>query len=486
MRGGQTAFVTDNNASVTFEALLDRVDRLAGALESAGIARGDVVAVMLPNGIEFAELFLAAGALGAVFQPLDIRFKGDDLDFALSHTGSKIVVIHASGMKAAASGIPDVQLKLVVGGESEGWTPYESFLSSGGAPSSIPEVDQDRDNAVYLFTSGTTGSLKCVPMTWRQLDCFPRDMVERVGSTSDDVGITLIPMSHISGPIIVSMVVSVGCSFVLTQRWRPDVIVDMFERHRVTWCHTVPALADLILKGKPSGRDLSSVRFIALMGTSVPRKMLLDLEKGIPSCKAIQGYGLTETSPLLTLMDVDSYEAKRGSMGSAVGDVEIRVVASDASDVPAGEPGELIVRGPKVFSGYVGDSELTASVFRNGWFHTGDVVQVDTDGYFFHLGRLDDVINTGGLMVYPAEVEGALLRHEAVEEVVAYGVPDKQRGFAVAADVLLASGASADEADLRKFLHGRLADYKIPRSLAFVDEIERTATGKPIRRTEQR
>jgi fatty-acyl-CoA synthase len=212
--------------------------------------------------------------------------------------------------------------------------------------------------------------------------------------------------------------------------------------------------------------------------------MLEELEKAIPSCKAIQGYGLTETSPLLTLMDQDSHAEKLGSMGSAVGEVEIRVVNSEGTDVPNGEPGELIVRGPKVFAGYVGEPELTSSVFREEWFHTGDVVRADTDGFFYHLGRLDDVINTGGLMVYPAEVEGAILKHSAVEEVVAYAVPDEQRGFAVAADVMLTKGASVTEVDLRKFLHGQLADYKIPRSVAFVDDISYTATGKPIRRSQ--
>jgi len=480
--GTETAFVTDDNRSVTFDALLARVEKLAGALQKAEVGKGDVIAVLLPNGIEFVELFLAAGAAGAVFQPLDIRFKGEELTHALTHTGTKALVLHGSGVEAVEPGLPDIHLKLLVAGERELWTPYEPFLQSGEPPAAAVEVDEDRDNAVFLFTSGTTGSLKCVPMTWRQLDHFPRDMVSRLAISPDDVGITLIPMSHISGPIVISMVVSVGCSFVVTQRWRPDIIVDLFERHRVTWTHTVPALADLILKGKPSGRDLSSVRFIALMGTRVPMTMLEELEKAIPSCKAIQGYGLTETSPLLTLMDQASHAEKLGSIGSAVGEVEIRVINSKGTDVPRGEPGELIVRGPKVFSGYVGEPELTSSVFRKDWFHTGDVVRADSDGFFYHLGRLDDVINTGGLMVYPAEVEGAILKHAAVEEVVAYAVPDEQRGFAVAADVMLTKGASVSEVDLRKFLHGQLADYKIPRSVTFVDEIGYTATGKPIRR----
>jgi acyl-CoA synthetase (AMP-forming)/AMP-acid ligase II len=482
--GDRTAFVTDDRTEVTFAALWPRVEKLAGALETAGVGKGDVVAAMLPNGIEFVELFLAAGAVGAVFQPLDIRFKGEELVNALVHTDAKVLVLHVSGVETAEPGLPRIQLKLLVGGDREGWIAYGTFVESGTSPTAIAAVDEDRDNAVFLFTSGTTGSVKCVPMTWRQLEHFPRDMVARVGITPDDRGITLIPMSHISGPIIVSMVVSVGCSFVVTQRWRPDIIVDLFEQYRVTWTHTVPTLAELILKGKPSGRDLSSVRFIALMGTRAPINTLEELEKAIPSCKAIQGYGLTETSPLLTLMALEHHHDKLGSIGSAVGDVEIRVVGTDGRDVETGEPGELIVRGPKVFEGYVGNPELTASVFRGEWFHTGDVVRLDADGYFFHLGRLDDVINTGGMKVYPAEVEGALLRHPEVEEVVAYGLQDEQRGYAVAADVQLVKGASLSKAELQKFLDGRLADYKIPRSIAFVDEIAHTPTGKPIRRSQ--
>lgn len=482
-RGRETAFITDDGRAVTFTALLSRVNKLAGAFESAGVGRGDVVAVLTPNGIEFVELFLAASAVGAIFEPLDIRFRGEELRYALTHSGAGVLALHVSAVGTVAKVLPEIPLKLLVGGEAEGWVSYESFLGQGAPLSRTAIVDENEDDAVYLFTSGTTGSLKCVPMIWRQLDHFPRDMAERLSITTEDRGITLIPMSHISGPIVICQVVSEGCSFVITQRWRPDIIVDLLERFRVTWLHTVPALADLILKGRPEGRDLTSLRFIALMGTSIPPSMLDQIEKAIPSCRAIQGYGLTETGPLLTLMDLDSFREKRGSMGSAVGDVEIRVVDENNDDVEAGVPGELIVRGPRVFRGYVGDPELTAGVFEDGWFHTGDVVIRDEDGYFFHLGRLDDVINTGGLMVYPAEVEGALLRHDAVAEVVAYGVPDEKRGLAVGADVLLAEGAELSQADIRKFLLGRLADYKIPRNIVFVDEIQKTATGKPVRRS---
>lgn len=482
-RGREAAFITDDGGAVTFAALLSRVRRLAGALQSAGVGRGDVVAVLLPNGIEFVELFLASSALGAAFQPLDIRFRGDELVYALRHTGTKVLVLHESTLATTRGDLPDLALRLIVGGEADGWTSYSAFSESGTAPVPAAAPDEDRDIAVYLFTSGTTGALKCVPMTWRQLDHFPRDMADRLNITAEDRGITLIPMSHISGPIVVCQVVSEGCSFVITQRWRPDIIVDLLERFHVTWLHTVPALADLILKGEPGGRDLTSLRFIALMGTSVPPAMLERIETAIPSCRAIQGYGLTETSPLLTLMDLDAAGEKRGSMGRVVGQVDVRVIDENGDDVASGEPGELIVCGPKVFGGYVGDPEQTKAVFEGEWFHTGDVVSVDADGYFFHLGRLDDVINTGGLKVYPAEVENALLKHGAIEEVVAYGAPDETRGLVVGADIVLSPGAALDRGGVLEFLDGRLADYKIPRSIAFVDAIERTATGKPIRRT---
>ena len=479
----KTAFVTDDGAEVSFGRLLERVDRLAGALSAAGVGKGDVVAVMLPNCVEFAELFLASSALGAVFQPMDVRFSGEDLMFAMKHTSAKFLASHVSLAEAAEATPPGLRAMLLVGGEREGWSPYEGFLGSGSPLEGSAAVDEETDDAVYLYTSGTTGSMKCVPMTWRQLDFFPRDMLERLDISPDDRGITLIPMSHISGPIVISLVVSVGCSFVVMQRWRPDILVDLMERHRVTWTHSVPSLAELILKGNPAGRDLSSFRFVALMGTRVPTQMLEEFEKAVPSCRAIQGYGLTETSPLLTLMSLDEHAAKRGSIGRALGDLDIRVVNGDGTEAKTGNPGELVVRGPRIFRGYVGAPELTAAVFEGDWFHTGDVVRVDGDGCFYHIGRLDDVINTGGLMVYPAEVENALLSDPRVVDAVVYGVPDEKRGFAVAADVQAAEGSGlVAAADVRRFLRGRLADYKVPRVVELVDEIERTATGKPVRR----
>ena len=479
--GGKTLFITDQQTEISFEALLERTQKLAGALKEAEITKGDVIAVLLPNCVELVELYLAASALGAIFQPLDIRFRGEELKNTLAHTQTRAIVAHGLNVKDIEAVAPDSILRLLVDGRREGWKDYEHFIEEGTVLLSASKVDEDHDDAMYLFSSGSTGTIKCIPMTYGQLGYFASDIMNVVGMDPEDCGISLLPFSHISGPVVVNLCLASGCSCVITQRWKPHVIVDCFEKYRVSWAHTVPPLGAMILKGRPRGRDLSAVRFIGLMGTSIPVNMLISLEEAIPSCKAIQGYGLTETSPMITLLPLEYHDTKRGSIGRALENVEIRVVDEAGKDTNVGEPGELIVRGPKIFRGYLGNPELTAKVFKHGWFHTGDIVRFDEEGFFFHLGRKDDVINCGGLMVYPAEVEAALIKNPLVEDSVVYGMGDEKRGSKVAAQVVLRKEASTTAAALRKYLLGELANYKVPTHVEIVKSIQRTPSGKPIR-----
>jgi long-chain acyl-CoA synthetase len=479
--GKRTLFITDQHTEVSFEALMERTEKLAGALEKKGITKGDVIAVLLPNCVELVELYLAGGALGAIFQPLDIRFRGEELRNTLAYANAKIVVAHGVNAKDVEAAIPGSLLKLLVHGKREGFRPYEQFLENGRTPKYLAKVDEDIDNAVYLFSSGSSGVIKCIPMTYGQLDYFATDVVNVMGMAPDDRGISLLPFSHISGPVVVNLCLVSGCSCVVTQKWKPVAIVDCFEKYRVSWAHTVPPLGDMILKGNPAAHDLSAVRFIGLMGTAIPVDMLVSLEEAIPTCRAIQGYGLTETSPMLTLLPLEYHKTKRGSIGIALENAEIKVVDDSGRDVDSGETGELIARGPKIFKGYLGKPELTAKVIRDGWFHTGDVVKFDDEGFFFHLGRKDDVINCGGLMVYPAEVEGVLIKHPMVEDTVVYGVGDQKRGNKVVAEVVLGKGAELSAPELRRFLRQDLAHYKVPTRIDIVKAITRTPTGKPIR-----
>jgi long-chain acyl-CoA synthetase len=272
---------------------------------------------------------------------------------------------------------------------------------------------------------------------------------------------------------------------VITDRFTPGTILELMQEYRVTWTHSVPSIAGLLLRGNPEKYDLRHFRFIALMGTSVPVSFLRDLERAIPSAVALQGYGLTETSPLLTLAPPRGEEREIGSIGKGLPGVEIRLVDAQGNDVPLDEPGELVVRGPKVFSGYYGNPELTARVFKDGWFHTRDVAKLDKDGFYYHLGRLDDLIITGGLNVFPAEVEAAAAQFPSVKEAVVYAVPDASRGQAIGMDVCPCEGCKIDLNELRRFLQSHLAAYKTPKHINLVEAISHTPTGKPIRKPKE-
>jgi fatty-acyl-CoA synthase len=482
----KTAFISRAAGEVTFSQLAERTVRLANALKQSGLGKGDVIATLLPNCIEMVELYIAAGAIGAVFQPLDFRFQGEELRNSLVNTAVKMIFCRASGIgEDLESVIPASVKKVGVGGESTDWANYEEMVDSTEGEAPLPDLDEDKDTAVFLYSSGSTSDIKCIPVTFRQLDFFPADMIHFWDARILDRGITLLPMSHISGPVVVNTCLRFGCSYVITDRFTPGTILELIQEHHVTWTHSVPSIAGLLLRGNPEKYDLRSLKFIALMGTSVPVSFLRELERLIPSAVALQGYGLTETSPLLTLAPPRDDEREIGSIGKALPGAEIRLVDEHGSDVPVDEPGELVVRGPKVFSGYYGNPELTARVFKDGWFHTRDVAKRDKKGFFYHLGRLDDLIITGGLNVFPAEVEAAAAQYPSVKEAVVYAVPDAGRGQAIGMDVCPFEGCEIDLDELRRFLQSHLAAYKTPKHIHLVEAISHTPTGKPIRKPKE-
>lgn len=482
----KTAFLSKASGEVTFSQLAGRTMRLAKGLKDEGLGKGDVIAALLPNCMEMVEIYIAAGALGAVFQPMDFRFQGEELKNALVNTAVRLIFCRGSAINEdLESVIPASVKKVIIGGSRTGWVAYEKIAASAAGETVPPHLDEDRDTAVFLYTSGSTSAIKCIPVTFRQLDFFPADLAYFWDSDALNRGITLLPMSHISGPIVVNTCLRFGFSYVITDRFTPGTLLKLMQEYHVTWAHSVPSIAGLLLRGNPEKYDLQHLKMIAMMGASVPVSLLRELERLIPSVDAIQGYGLTETSPLLTLGPPRDDDQKIGSIGKALPGAQIRLVDEQGNDVPLDEPGELIVRGPKVFSGYHGNPELTAQVFRDGWFHTRDVAKQDRDGFYYHLGRLDDLIITGGLNVFPAEVEAAAALYPPVKEAVVYAVPDASRGQAIGMDVCPCEGHEIDLNELRRFLQTHLATYKTPKHIHVVEAISHTPTGKPIRKSKE-
>jgi long-chain acyl-CoA synthetase len=218
-----------------------------------------------------------------------------------------------------------------------------------------------------------------------------------------------------------------------------------------------------------------------MMGTTIPVPLLRAFQSAQPHIKVIQGYGLTETSPMITLVEPDKAEAKIGSIGRPVAGVEVKVVDESGQEVPVGEPGEIITRGPHVMKGYFRKPEATAARVRNGWLFTGDIGRCEADGYFYHLGRRDDMIITGGLNVYPAEVEAMIYNHPSIQEAIVFAIPDAKRGHVLGAAVVPRAGATVAEKELLSFLRANLANFKVPQIITIRQSLPRTSSGKTIR-----
>jgi len=466
--------------SQTFSELLSRSRMAAGAFRARGVQKGTPVAVILPNSIEFVEVYFGTFLLGGVSVPIDVRLRGPALASILADSRSRVAVVDASVAEFVKEAARGTRLKenIIVVSQSEAEDTYNKTLREAQPVKALPDDDEPAD-ALYLFTSGTTARPKGIVLTNAHQDLFPEQMAQIVNSGPDDVGGIVLPMSHISGPILCNLVAAHGSSLVIFKSLAPNDILADVQKHRINWFHTVPPICAAMLQMPyPWPFDTSSLRFIALMGMAVPVQMMHALAQRFPGTKIIQGYGLTETSPIITLMPLDWAERKYGSMGRAVPNAEIRLV-DDGNEVNQGEAGELLVRGPHVMKGYLGRDDLTREVVQDGWFKTGNMARVDEDGFFYHLGRKDSVLNVGGLKVYPPDVEAILREHPDIR-VVVYGKEGGPRGYQVAALVVPNPGRTVDRQSVVHFCRSRLGDYHIPHFLTTVESIQRTPTGKPI------
>jgi long-chain acyl-CoA synthetase len=320
-----------------------------------------------------------------------------------------------------------------------------------------------------------------VVLTNAHHNLFPDQMAEIVQSNPDDMGGMVLPMSHISGPILCNLIADHGSTLVIFKSLAPADLLSDVQKHRINWFHTVPPICAAMLQlPYPWPYDTSSLRFIALMGMAVPASLMHALAQRFPGTKMLQGYGLTETSPVITLTPLEWADRKRASMGRAVPDARIKLVDDDGNEVPHGEAGELWVQGPHVMKGYLGRDDLTREVVEDGWFKTGDIARADDDGFYYHLGRKDSVFIVGGLKVYPPEVEEVLRRHPDIRDVVVYGKKGGPRGYQVAALVVPKPGLTVRRQSIVHFCRSQLGDYQIPDVVTVVESIQRTGTGKPI------
>ncbi len=462
------ALLTPGVEAVSYGALWDEAQSIARSLARAGLGRADVVAAALPGGAELLRACLgAAGA--AAFAPLDPALPQPDLEFLLSDLHASALIVPDDGCSAAAAAARAAGVRVFTAGS----------LHVRAADVAPPHAGAS-DPAFLLHTSATTGKPKLVCLSHANFRAMALNSVRALGLTAADRFLSVMPLFHLQGlqSAVQQLMVSgiVVCGAADAQRFP-----EWLEEFAPTWYTAGPALHRAVLAAL---RERGSVRrctlrFVRSIGAPLPPALLSELEDALHA-PVLEGYGLTETGPV-TSNPLPPRTRKAGSAGISIGPEVGILDGSGRVTAVAGCVGEIVVRGPSVAGGYRNDPEATRAAFHDGWFRTGDLGRFDGDGYLYIAGRIKEMINRGGEKILPGEIDDALAAHAAVAEAAAFGVPHPTLGEDVAAAVVLRAGAAVTASDLRAFARARLAAYKVPRRILFVDAIPKSATGKPRR-----
>jgi len=463
-----------DETEVPYSALDAASARVAGLLVERGLQPGDRVGVMLPNVPYFAIVYYGVLRAGGTVVPMNVLLKERETAFYLSDPQAKVVFAWHDFAAAAQHGATESGAECIV------VAPDFEELLAGTQPVTEVADRSDDDTAVVLYTSGTTGSPKGAELTHGNLRRNVEVVVDMLALSSSDVILGALPLFHSFGQTCgLSAAIASGACLTLIPRFDPGKALEIIERDEVTVFEGVPTMFAAMLQGAQD-RDATSLRLCVSGGAAMPVEVMRAFEDAF-GCKILEGYGLSETSPVSSFNHPDR-ERKPGSIGTPVAGVEMKVVDEHDNEVPAGEVGEIVIRGHNVMKGYLNRPEATAEAMGGGWFHTGDMAKVDEDGYFFIVDRKKDMIIRGGYNVYPREIEEVLYEHPAVREAAVIGVPHPELGEEVAAAVALKPGADASEDELREHVKAQVAAYKYPRHVWLVDELPKGPTGKILKR----
>jgi len=469
--------------SFTYRALNERACRLASHLQAAGIGRGDRVGILSPNGPEFFELEFAGGKMGAVMVPLNWRLAVPELEYILGDCAPKLLIHDASFAETARTlaercGIPAL-LEIDAEDPASG---YEAALAAASDAPALEDLTHD-DISMIMYTSGTTGRPKGAVITHAMnfYNCVNVGLPSRI--TPDTVQLVVLPLFHTGGlNCYANPVLHAGGRLIIMREFEPGAALDIMSDPELGMTHffAVPAPYQFMMQHpKFETADLSRIE-MAGVGGAPCAEPILDawLGRDVP---LVQGWGMTETGPTGTLLNVEDARRKIGSAGKPVMHAEIRVVDEDGNDTPTGETGELVIRGPSITPGYWQNDDATKAAFFDGWLRTGDAARFDEEGFIFIVDRWKDMYISGGENVYPAEVESVLYQLPQIAEAAIIGVPDARWGEAGKAIVALKAGETLDDKAIISHCLANLAKFKVPASVVYIDALPRNATGKVLK-----
>ncbi|MDQ6840501.1 MAG: long-chain fatty acid--CoA ligase [Actinomycetota bacterium] len=466
---------------LTHSGLCSAAGQLATVLGDHGIGPDDRIGLMMPNVPAFPVIFYGALQAGCVVVPMNPLLKGREVEYYLKDSGAKALFVWSDVADEARKGAAAVDVEVIA---------IEDPMAAGLRADVNARADtaerHDDDDAVILYTSGTTGEPKGAQLTHANLTINAETVAgQLLAADTNDVVMGCLPLFHVFGLTcgLNASIVGRSC-LALLPRFDPDQALELISAAQVTIFEGVPTMYNAILHAKSADTaDTSSLRTCISGGSAMPVEVLKQFEEAF-GCTILEGYGLSETSPVASF-NLPDRQRKPGSIGVPIDGVEMRVVDDDGNDVERGTPGEIAIRGHNVMKGYWGKPDKTAEAIPDGWFRTGDVATIDEDGYYFIVDRKKDLIIRGGYNVYPREVEEVLYTHPDITEAAVIGIADERMGEEVGAAVVLKEGSSATTDDLKAHAKANLAAYKYPRQVWLVDELPKGPTGKILRREVQ-
>lgn len=471
--------------ATTYGELLEEADRVALALSSRGVKKGDIVALWIGNCTQFLPIFLGIVKCGAIAEPINILLTEYEVQPQLERTKPNVLFIAPDQLpliERIRPNLPELKDVVLISGQAgkNTWS-YDEFLTSASGTTPAVDIAVD-DDILILFTSGTTGQPKGVLLSHKNLLSVVEGQRHRFAPLGEMVTLCSVPLSHIFGlnTLTFAALMRKWC-VVIQERFEIHETARLIESYRIASISGVPTMVQSLVDVSKD-YDMRSVSLILCGAAPVPEELYHKVERTF-HCQMLQGWGLTEGSGNAT--STPPGVLKIGSCGIPFEGIGVECAVFDAQDnpLPPGQIGELVMRGSLNMKGYLNNPQATAEVLRNGWLHTGDLARTDEDGYFYIVDRKKDMIIRGGYNIYPAEVESVLYTHPAVGEAAVFGVTDARKGETVAAKIMLKPGEHISEEEILAYCQQRLARYKVPKYVQITQEpLPKSATGKILRR----
>jgi acyl-CoA synthetase (AMP-forming)/AMP-acid ligase II len=483
----------------TFTDLQVRSTRLANALQGMGVGKGDRVAYCDVNTNQCLETYFACAKVGAIYVPLNFRARADEIEFMVQDSGATVALAgerYYPIFDDIKSKVPGVKHYIGLGKHQKGWHEYEKVIAGASEDEVFTDTDE-ADLTILMFTAGTTGKPKGVMLAHRNFSEYVTNNVTPAEPDVEEKNILTVPMYHIAGIQAVMAAVYGGRTLVIQRQFEAEDWMRLVQTHQVGRAMMVPTMLKQLMD-HPSFKkyDLSSLKVITYGAAPMPLEVIKRAIVELPNSRFINAFGQTESAATITMLGPEDHDirgttpAERelklkrlGSIGKPLPDVEVRIMGEDGGFLPTGQVGEIVAKGGRIMKGYWKQEKATSTTIdKNGWLHTGDLGYQDEGGYIFLAGRAKDIIKRGGEMISPEEVENCILEHPGVEDVAIIGVQDTEWGERVRACVVKKAGHNVTEAEIIEWCRGRLASFKKPESVVFMDEIPRNPMGKILKK----